>query len=363
MAKLDRITFVDLNCSRRQFIRRSLTVGSVLAGSSMLGSLLTGCSSQSTPNSQNFEKLSVQLNWVKDVESAGMWAAMEKGYYEEEGLEVEVIGGGPQIDPTTVVAGGSCLIGRAANAVNHVKARLQGIPVKNFATTYQEAPSGLMSLAGNPIKTVQDAVGKRIGLQTGARATWGVVLRKAGLTEADMEIVNVGIDPTALVTDQVDGYWCYIINQPLALRAQGIDVYVLPVKEMDYVYYGDFFFTTDDVLEKNMDILVRWLRATIRGFEYNLEHPEEIARVTVSKYAAEGLTVENQIEVNRAQIPLMKSSLTEKKGLMWIEAKTWEETIEALLLTKQIEKPIAASEVMTTEVLEKVYGDKNKLGI
>ncbi|CEP68299.1 Twin-arginine translocation pathway, signal sequence [Moorella glycerini] len=369
MAKLDKITFLDASLSRRDFLRHSIYMGALLAGGSTLAGLLAGCgttaptSPTSSGSSKSIEQIKIQLNWVKDVESAGMWAAMEKGYYKEEGLEVEVVPGGPQVDPTTVVAGGGYLLGRAANTTNHVKARLQGVPVKSFATTFQRIPSGLMSLAKNPVKSVKDAVGKRIGLQTGARGAWAVILRKAGLTEDQMQIVNVGVDPTPLATGQVDAYWCYVTNQPLALKAKGIDVYVLPAEEMGYVAYGDFFFTTEDILKNQKDLVIRWLRATIRGFEYNEKHPEEIARLTVEKYGAPGLKVEHQIEVNKAQIPLMKSPLTEKKGLCWMESSVWQQAVTDLLATGQIDKPISVDELMTLEILDKVYNGKNYIPI
>ncbi|MCL4441944.1 MAG: ABC transporter substrate-binding protein [Firmicutes bacterium] len=366
MAKLDKITFLDASLSRRDFLRHSIYMGALLAGGSTLAGLLAGCgttTSTSSSSSKSIERIKCQLNWIKDIEMAGMLAALGKGYYKEEGLEVDFSSGGPQIDPPTVVAGGGALIGTAGAATLHIRARLQGVPVKSFGTAFQRTPTGLMSLAKNPIKSAKDAVGKRIGLQTGARGAWSIILRKAGLTEDQMQIVNVGVDPTPLAIGQVDGIWCFVTSQPLALKAKGVDVYTVSAADLGYVAYTVFFFTTEDVLKNRNELVVRWLRATIRGWEYNEKHPEEIAKLVVEKYGPPGLNVEQQTEANKLELPFLHSSITERKGLCWMEASVWEQTVTDLLATQQIDKPVSTNDLMTLEMLEKVYNGKNYIPI
>lgn len=331
-----------------------------LIGMTSLGGLsLVGCvrGSEKGAQPQELEKVKVQLNWVNDAEAAGFWAALENGYYKEEGLEVEFLPGGPQVDYIGVVAGGGAMLGRAGASMPLIKARLQGVPVKAFGTTFQQLMSGLVSLAKNPIRTPQDAVGKKIGLQTGARMTWSMILRNAGLKEDQMQIVSVGVDPTPLVTGEVDAFYCYIINQPLALKAQGLDVVVASNTQLGLPGYSDLFYTTEDVLKNKEDVVVRWLRATIRGLEYNQLHPEEVARLC-TKYGGSGLDVNHQIEVNKAQIPYQKSPLTEEKGLCWMDPAVWENTIKMMYETKQIERLLPADDIMTLKILEKAYGGK-----
>src|SRR5438045_2455754 len=74
-----------------------------------------------------------------------------------------------------------------------------------------------------PTPTAKDAVGKKIGLQSGARGPWATILSLSGLKESDMTIVPVQFDPTPLVQGQVDGFWAFAFNQPLVLQAQGLD--------------------------------------------------------------------------------------------------------------------------------------------
>ena len=364
MAKLDKVlVFRGDPLSRRDFLKRSLTTGVAFIGISSLMGTAAGCSSilSGETKTNQAEKIKVQLNYVKDVASAGLWAALEKGYYKEEGVDVEALPGGPQVDPTTIVAGGGALLGKAASVPAHIMARLQGVPVKAFATTFQSVLSGFMSLAKNPVKSARDFEGKRVGLPTGARGPWSVIVRKAGIPVDKLQVVSVGVDPTPLVTGQVDVQWCYITNQPLAVKAKGIDVYVLPSTELGLRTYGDILFTTEDTLKHKGDIVVRWLRATIRGWEYNEKHPDEVAKLTVEKYGASGLDLQQQTQVNKLQIPYLKSPLTEKKGVCWMEAPVWQQSVQDLYDTKQIDRLVPVDALMTLEILEKAYGGKSYL--
>jgi len=162
---------------------------------------------------QTAATLKVQVG-VQNVEFAGMFEADQQGYLKAENLSQQLLATGPNVAPVTVVSGGGADLGVLGGADSLIKARSSGIPVKAFAVLLQKAPSGLLSLMSNPIKTPKDAVGKRIGLQTGARGPWSTILQLNGLDESQMTIVPVEFDPSPLVNGQVDGFWSYAFNQP-----------------------------------------------------------------------------------------------------------------------------------------------------
>ena len=116
---------------------------------------------------------------MQNVEFAGSIAADTQGYLKNVNVTQELLAFGPNVQPVTVVAGGSALAGVIGGADTFLKARASGIPVVAIGTMYQKAPSGLLSLAKNPIRTPKDAVGKKIGLQTGARGPWATILSLA----------------------------------------------------------------------------------------------------------------------------------------------------------------------------------------
>jgi NitT/TauT family transport system substrate-binding protein len=304
--------------------------------------------------------LKVQIG-VQNVEFAGTFEADQQGYLKAENLAQDLLATGPNVAPVTVVSGGGANLGVLGGADSLIKARASGIPVKAFGVILQKAPSGLMSLASNPIKTAKDAVGKRIGLQSGARGPWSTILQLNGLEEKQMTIVPVEFDPAPLVNGQVDGFWSYAFNQPLALQSKGLETVMLIAYDAGYKYYGDVLFATDQVIKDQEDTLVRWLRATVKGWEYTVAHPEEAARFTVDRSPELGLNVDQQVAQNNAQIDYVTSDLTRANGMLWMDPATWQAGIDILDKLGQLSTPIKVDDIQTTTILEKAFSGKKTL--
>src|SRR6266542_1391774 len=285
---------------------------------------------------------------VQNVEFAGSIAADQQGYMKNVAITQELLAFGPNVQPITVVASGSALAGVIGGADTFLKARASGIPVVAIGTMYQKAPSGLVSLAKNPIRTPKDAVGKRIGLQTGARGPWATILSLAGLKESDMTIIPVQFDPTPLVQGQVDGFWAFAFNQPLVLQAQGLDTVFMTAFDAGYRFYGDVIITTDQGAKDNADALARWLRATSKGWDYAFAYPEAVAKLVADKGPALNLDVKQQTAQLKSERDFMSSS----KGLYAMDQGTWQAGIDILKGLNQLDKPITAAEVMNTSILE-----------
>ncbi len=320
----------------------------------------TAAAPAATAGPQTAASLKVQVG-VQNVEFAGIFEADQQGFLKSENLSQQLLATGPNVAPVTVVSGGGADLGVLGGADSLIKARSSGIPVKAFGVLLQKAPSGLMSLASSPIKTPKDAVGKRIGLQAGARGPWSTIMQLNGLDESQMTIVPVEFDPSPLVNGQVDGFWSYAFNQPLALRGQGLDTVMMVAYDAGYKYYGDVIFATDQVLKDHEDALVRWLRATVKGWEYTVGRAEESARFTVDRSPDLGLNVDQQIAQNKAQIDYVTSDLTRQKGLLWMDPATWQTGIDILDKLGQLNSPVKVDDIQTTALLDKAFGGKTKL--
>ena len=203
--------------SRREFLQQLAVLGVGATATGSLSTLLAACSSPPTaaptagptaaPTAMPIEDVSIQLDWIETIGWGPFFAAEQQGYATEVGLKQIFIPGGPQVDPLQAIAGGSAPIGITGGLNQLVLARSNGLPLKGFGAMTQRLPFGLISLSDNPITTPQDAIGKRVGLQTGARSTWALILAANNMTEDQMTIVSVGVDPTPLVNGEVDGYW------------------------------------------------------------------------------------------------------------------------------------------------------------
>jgi ABC-type nitrate/sulfonate/bicarbonate transport system substrate-binding protein len=152
------------------------------------------------------DKIKFQLRWVKNIQFGGFFAGLDKGFYKDEGLDVEILGGGPNISVLQVVTGGGANIGYGVFD-DLVRARAeQGLPVTVFGANYQTPPVCFMSKADNPVKTAQDFVGKKLATTNGSRPTFEALMTHNGVDPGKVNVIPAGVEPTAMATGEVDVY-------------------------------------------------------------------------------------------------------------------------------------------------------------
>lgn len=298
--------------------------------------------------------VSVQLNWLETGDFAPLFAAELKGFDTAAGVRQMFVPGGPQMDPIQSVAGGSAMVGIGATIGQAALARANGIPVKVFAAFNRQSPAGLISLAKNPIRTPQDAIGKRIGLQGGARLVWSIIMAENGLTEDQMTIVPVAGDVTPLVSEQVDGFWGTAINQHLSLKLQGIDNNIMPRGEAGAPEHFGVLFALEDSIRDNAHLIVQWLRGTIEGARFAKENPAEVAAHIVARSPDLQLKLEQQqqmLEASRAFEPASSAELR----LLQIDEAAARTAIEQLGKAQQLPTAVSLEDLMVPELLDRAY--------
>ena len=256
--------------SRRRLLQLSALGGAGLALGPVLGSsrvLATAGSSPAPSTPADLRTLKVQLGWIANVENAGEFVADEKGYYAEEGLDPTLTPGGPQVSLEPTVVSGAALIGLSnADAIPAV-ANAEGAKLKIVGVTLQNNPSAVMSLVSNPVPDAKSLEGKKLGLQQNGEVIYDAFFQLAGVYVSTVTIVPVQFDPAPLVAGEVDAFASFLVNQPIALEAQGIKTVTFLLADYGYNIYADAFFVTEDTLadDEARDTVVRFLRATRRG--------------------------------------------------------------------------------------------------
>ncbi|MGH9211698.1 MAG: ABC transporter substrate-binding protein [Acidimicrobiales bacterium] len=331
----------------RAFPRRRFLRGATLLGAGALGGggpLLAACGDSSSSSSSagggdgGLDALTTQLVWIKNVEFAGWWVALLDGHYTDEGIDPEFLPGDTAA-AEAVVAGGGAPIGISGVTSRITDAIAEGSDFVIYGVQYQNSPDAILSLPDNPIQTPEDIVGKRIGVQEGAALDVDAILLLAGLP-VEWEPVRVGFDPDPLVQGDVDGYFCYAINQPITLDLQGIDNVVVTLSDLGNRQYGNLLFGERRFVEENHDLLVRHTRATIRGWEINNADPELGLAASLEVGQDLALDEEQQRRQNEAQIPLMESDTTRERGLFWVDKEEIGGPIyEALGQTRRTDLP------------------------
>lgn len=296
--------------------------------------------------------LNVQLGWIANVENAGEFVAAAQGYYTEEGLEPTLTPGGPGAILEPTVASGSALIG-LSSADTIARANAEGAGLKIVGVTLQQNPSAVMSLALNPVPDAKSLEGKTLGLQQSGDAIYEAFFEVAGVDASTVTIVPVQFDPAPLVAGEVDAFASFQTNQPIALAAQGIETVTFLLAEYGYNLYADAFFVTEDTLadDEARDTVVRFLRATRRGWEDAIADAAAAAQIVVDEYGADlDLDVEGQTATLDAFVPLIQTAEIEEQGLFWMT----EDGIANNIATMQSVDIEVDESLFTNELLEEL---------
>ena len=180
---------------RRQFLQRSaLTAAGLAVAGSGLSTVLSGVSpaaaGAATPD---YGELVLQLSWVKNVEFAGSYIADTKGYYKKQGFSsVNLLSGGPTVQQDAVVQSGQAFACISAPDITSAAIN-QGASLITVGAQYQKNPFAVMSLKKSPIKTPDDMIGKKIGVQATNEAVWNSFLKANDIDPSKIDKVPVPV--------------------------------------------------------------------------------------------------------------------------------------------------------------------------
>ncbi len=350
--------------------RRILAAGASGLAALAVGGRSAGARSLATarrlPMSSSPVTLDIAMGWIKNVEYAGSWLAIENGFYEAEGLEANYLQGGPNAPaPPVAIAAGDGVIGVMPSMTTLLDAINEGNDFVVFGTQYQSSPGAVLSLADKPVTKPEDLVGITFLGQEGVNVLIDAVLDIAGLPK-DYDFVVAGFTPDPLIEGQGDAYSCFAVNQPITLEQQGMvegeDFVVTTWADLGLPSYSNLFFAERSWLADNRDTVVGFIRATIKGWEQNEVDPAVAAALAVEKYGADlGLDLAQQTRQNELQIPLMKSDLTDASGLFRIDPELWDGAMTAAYLAADRESAPAAADVLDLTILDDVFGDATTL--
>jgi len=277
--------------------------------------------------------LTVQLDWIPNVQFAGVLVAKEKGWYGEAGLDVSVRQIDLQAMATSVgpVLKGPNVIGIADGLVL-LNARADHKPVKAFATMLQASPLCILALREGPIRTFRDLAGKRIGLHSYDHIQLGLMLAYNHMTMNDVRAVEIGDDLTSLIEGRIDAQVAYSIDEKVAIELKGHPTVVLPGYENGFITYSQVYYTTDDFFRRQPDLLLAFLKATNRGWREAFAHPGETAKMVVGTYLKNGDTAYQEKSLRE----LEHFATLESNQLGGMRLSTWEKSCEVFNLPKSL---------------------------
>jgi ABC-type nitrate/sulfonate/bicarbonate transport system substrate-binding protein len=322
--------------SRRSFLGGGLKLagGVALAGTlGALGEELLFAPSAGAAGA--LTKISFQLGWLTNTEFAGSYLANSKGFYSKGGLEVAILPG-QGVDVEGIVGAGKALVGDS-NADTCSAAVAQGADLKIIGAKYQKNPFCIISSAKKPIKTPKELIGKSVGVNAYNDTGWSTFLAVNGLHKSQVKTVNEGYTagPEALKEGRVDAWMGFITNEPTILELAGFPVYSFLMADFGYEVYADIYETTSAAIANNKEELVEFLKAERAGWEADIADPAAGLNITMSLYGTtQGLSAKQQKLENNAQLPLIKTPYTEKKGIFAMDPEDIAKNLSTLKLAQ-----------------------------
>ncbi|MDR0880905.1 MAG: ABC transporter substrate-binding protein [Clostridioides sp.] len=332
-------------------IKKLITLGLVTAISL---TTMVGCSSKTQAKNDTakdgLKKVTVVLDWTPNTNHTGLFVALDKGYYKEQGLDV-TIEQPPESGADTLVATGKADFAVSyQEQVTYALTSDDPLPIKAVATIIQHNTSGFASPKEKNMTTPKDFEGKSYGGwgSPSEEAVLKSVMTKSGADFDKLKIVNTGNDDYFAAMKTVDFSWIFEGWDVVKAKQTGFDLNYIPVASLDkrLDYYTPLLVTNNNLIEKDPELVKKFLAATSKGYEDCAKNPEEAADILV-KHAP---------ETDKALAKDSQKFLASKfidDAPRWGEMKdsVWDSYTSFMKEYKLIDKDMKASEAYTNEFL------------
>jgi len=310
--------------------------------------LFTACGS---PAEEELIPVKFMLDWVPNTNHTGIFVAEANGYFEEEGLAVDIIQPG-EVYPEAAVASGAADFGITFQE-QVTLSRAKNVPIVSIAAVIQHNTSGFASAVDLNVTSPADFEGLRYG-------AWGspfetptleVLMGCAGADFDQLEMLNTGwADPLALIAEnQIDLAWIFYAWQGFQAQQHGIDLNVVMMEDyFDCIpdYYTPVVIANEDTIANKPEVVRAIMKALSRGYEYAIENPDDAADILLTavpelddelvKASQNWLADYYQAEASR---------WGEQKESVWQDYSDW--MVEHGILSA----PISAADAFTNEFL------------
>jgi len=316
--------------------------------SSILALTLSGCSPAATPES-DLTPVTVQLKWLHTSQFAGFYVADQKGFYSDEGLIVTFIQGGTNIDALKPVVDGTAQFG-IASAIELLSLRATGAPVTAISTIFHRNPTVFFALSSTGITKPSDLIGKKIRAVSDQPLILHTMMANVDIPPEDYTEVTLPSDLALVLDGDVPVWGSYITSLAIIVKRAGYDINIIYPDDYGVHFYGDTIFTTDNFISSNPDVVLRFLRATLKGWIYAIENPGEVGTI-VSKYNPKAdIDLENTEML--ASLPLVN---TGEDHIGWMRAEIWAGMEQTMREQKVLTSPLDVKKVYTMQFLEEIY--------
>lgn len=319
----------------------------------LLAVTIFGASAQAAAKKEpGLEKVKFRMAWFPVATDALFTVGIKKGFFKEEGIELELLS--TKGSPLTIQLVGSGDADFAvASGESALIARSKGVPVKSLAVIHQNLPTSIWSLKSMNIEKAKDLEGKKVApiFGTTNHSHFLAFARKQGINLDKVRIMPfTSVNMSLLVTGEVDAISAPGWDARPFFKKNGLEYNELRYRDHGIRLYGNAMITNDTVLREKPDLVRRLTRAVLRSWRYAYEDPEEASRSFVEHYP--DVPIDEIQERIKIFVETMTSEDTVTHGIGYQKKERWEEAQNFLVENKLMEKKIDIREIFTSEYLK-----------
>lgn len=286
-------------------------------------------------------KASLRLKWLTQAQFAGFYYAQAKGYYKDEGIDLTINPGGPNILAENMVASGADTFGLSGGSDSVMASVDKGLPIVSVGVAHQITPFVFIARADSPIKTLQDFQGKKITTWfTGANYVLLGMLAKAGIDHTKMSIQPQQVTMTPFINGDVDIATATVYNEMWVIndRMGAKNVRTFRAEEYGVTFPRDTLIVSRETAKSKPELVKGFLRASIKGWREAMAHPKEAVDIVMK--VAPTLNRAQQESMLTEAYKLMIAGKGKTEGLFYIDPEALQSAQEILLQGKVISKPV-----------------------
>lgn len=329
--------------------KNTVTIWARLALSASVVALI-GCSPRQTP--EGFSRVRVRFPIpIVEAGQAPFYVATDKGYYSSEKLEVAFQMGSRELNPVKTVATGRDTVGVLGGPDTLLVARSTGEPLKAIAILHRNSNfSCLITLKSSGITKLAQLEGKKIGFNYGHISTDVLhsLLRKNGIHYTE---VDVGFDYNQLIAGKIDAEWAFTVTAGLDLPAKGIQINIINTADYGIVTQGYTIFATDQNIQRDPDVILRFLRATVRGVKDTVENPDAADQTLLKRDPS----LDAALSLTRLKDYNAVTSDSDQYPAGYMDHEMFQGTYDRLAEEHVIRNAFDPKDAYTTQFLEEIY--------
>jgi NitT/TauT family transport system substrate-binding protein len=298
-------------------------------------------------------KVKIRLDWKGGAQHAPFYLGRQRGFYKEEGLDLDVISGSGSSDTIKQIGSKAVEFG-LVDALVLVQGAQQRVPAKSIAAYYQRTPIVLISPAAKPVTNPRQLLeGIKLGSKKGSATFQGLaaLLSANGIALEQIKLVDIGFGVQPLLVKQVDAIMGFSMNEPIEAESGGMAVTLMSISDYGVNAYGLTLVANPDYMQRQPEVVKAFMKATRRSVAETVKDPAG-AVAAVAAAVAE-TDIQREAKVLGHTVPYWQGGEAETGGFGWQTEQRWRDTIDIARRLGLIETTLRPEDVFVNTYLNK----------